>query len=169
MRKQTLLTVAVIGLLVLNFAILSMFYLNRQKQPLVPIGPIENVPPPEKIITERLKLDGAQQQAFEKLKKDHQEKIKSINEDERKLHDELFDLLKEDLPNQTKADSLISLIAENKKKAEQITFNHFADIKKLCTSGEQKELFDEFIDELGKMIGPPGGLQHRPQNPPPPR
>jgi protein CpxP len=169
MRKQTLLFTAVIGLLIINLGILSLFYFHFRKESSPFIAPVEKIPPPEKIIGERLKLDETQQKEFEKLKRDHQQKMKSVNEDERKLHDELFSLLKEVLPNQTKADSLISLIAENKKKAEQINYNHFADIKKLCTSGEQKELFDEFIDELGKMIGPPGGLQHRPQNPPPPR
>ncbi len=169
MRKQTLLTVAVIGLLVLNFVLLAMFFFHWRKQPDVPIGRLENMPPPEIIIGERLKLDEPQKQAFDKLKNDHREKMKSVNEDERKLHDELFLVLKEDLPNRAKSDSIISLIAENKKKAELITYIHFSDIKSLCTGDEQKELFNEFIDELGKMIGFPGGVQRSPRNQPLPR
>ena len=167
MKKQTILTASVIGLLVLNFVILALLYLHWLKQPVEPISRIENIPSPEKIISERLKLDEAQFQEFDKLKRDHQQKIKNVNEEERKLHDELFGLLKEDKPDKEKADSLIVFIAEYKKKAEQITYGHFADIKKLCSRDEQKELFNEFIDELGKMIGPPGGQQNPPRNQPP--
>lgn len=164
MRKQTLLTVAVIGLLILNFVILALFFFDGRKPPLPPLPHVRE-PRAEKIIEERLKLSEQQRIEFEILKKEHLEKMKDVNNEERRLHDELFGLLKGSQQERINADSLISLIAENKKTAEQITFSHFSDIKNLCSSDEQKKLYDEFIGELGKMIGPPEGREQPPLPP----
>ncbi len=123
-------------------------------------GPGDNKGP-----AERLKFDDEQKEELKKLGEEHMEKMKSIEKADHKLHDELFSLLKEDSPDKTKADSLISLIAENRKKADAEIFSHFSDIKNLCKTDEQKKLFGEFVDDIGKM--PPGPHQMQPPPPPP--
>ena len=103
----------------------------------------------------KLKFDDEQKQAMKKLGEEHREKMKTLRDDNQKLHDELFGLLKESQPDQTKADSLISLIAENRKKMDTAMFNHLTDIKNLCKTDEQRKLFGEFVDDFGKMHGTP--------------
>jgi len=103
----------------------------------------------------KLKFDDEQKAALKKLGEEHREKMKTLRDDNQKLHDELFGLLKESQPDQTKADSLISLIAENRKKMDTAMFNHLNDIKNLCKTDEQLKLFGEFVDDFGKMHGPP--------------
>jgi Spy/CpxP family protein refolding chaperone len=123
-------------------------------------GPRDGMGPAEK-----LKFDDEQKQELKKLGDEHKEKMKSLEDDNRKLHDELFAFLKETSPDRTKADSLIALIAENNKKMNEAIYSHLTDIKNLCKTDEQRKLFGEFIDDFGKMHGPP---QMQPPPPPPP-
>lgn len=134
---------------------------------LLPAQPKDDNRRDDKGPAERLKFDDEQKKELEKLKSEHMEKMKSIEEENHKLHDELFSLLKEDSPDKTKADSLIALIAENRKKADAVMFSHFSDIKNLCKTDEQKKLFNGFVDDIGKMP-PPGPPQMQPPPPPPP-
>jgi protein CpxP len=172
MKKETLLTIAVLGLLVLNIVLVIIFYTNQGRRPFMPPPPRGNEPNPDKFIINRLKFDQSQQKEFEKLKAEHQQKIMALNEESRLLHDSLFAQLKEPGQNPEKVSAIISSIGDNKEKIDRATFEHFAAIKALCKTNEQRELFNEFIGELGKMIGPPTppGMNHPPheQRPPPP-
>jgi len=132
--------------------------LFAQPRDMGPKGPMEGKRPAEK-----LKFDDEQKQELKKLGEEHKEKMKSLGEEIHKLHDELFGLLKESPVDQTKADSLISLIADNRKKMDTEVFNHLSNIKNLCKTDEQRKLFAEFVDDMGKMHGPP-----MMQPPPPP-
>jgi Spy/CpxP family protein refolding chaperone len=127
--------------------------------------PHEHGPRDGKGPAEKLKFDDEQKKELKKLGEQHKEKMKVFEEDNHKLHDELFALLKETSPDRTKADSLIALIAENSKKMNEAIFSHLTDIKNLCKTDEQRKLFGEFIDDFGKMHGPP---QMQPPPPPPP-
>ncbi len=128
------------------------------------MGPKDGMGPKNgKGLAEKLKFDDEQKEALKKLGQEHKEKMKSLGEEIKKLHDELFNLLKDSQPDQTKADSLIALIAENRKKMDTAVFNHLTDIKNLCKTDEQRKLFGEFIDDMSKMHGPPPMME-----PPPP-
>ena len=171
MKKETLLTIAVLILIVLNVALLVVFNVNQGRPPFAP--PMRNLPPdsgpgPGKVIVERLKLDESQRREFLNLKHQHQEKVQAIQEESRRLHDELFDLLKEPQMDRAREKAIIDSLGDNRKELEQSIIDHFAAIKALCKTDEQKELFNEFIGELGKMIGPPPGMNHPPQEIPPP-
>ena len=119
------------------------------------MGPKNMGPKGGKWIAEKLNFDDEQKQELKKLSQEHKEKMKSLGEEIHKLHDELFGLLKESSVDQTKADSLISLMADNRKKMDTEVFNHLSDIKNLCKTDEQRKLFAEFVDDMGKMHGPP--------------
>jgi len=173
MKKETLLTIAVLILIVLNVALLVVFNVNQGRPPFSPPLPMRNMPPdngpgPGKVIVERLKLDKSQRNEFLKLKQKHLEKVQAIQEKSRRLHDELFDLLKEPQIDTVREQSIIDSLGNNRKELERAIIDHFAAIKALCKTDEQKELFNEFIGELGKMIGPPPGMNHPPQEIPPP-
>ena len=170
MKKETLLTIAVLILIVLNVALLVVFNVNQGRPPFAPPLPMRNFPPentpgPGKVIVERLKLDESQRNEFLKLKQQHLEKVQAIQEKSRTLHDELFDLLKEPQIDTAKEQAIINSLGDNRKELEQAIFDHFAAIKSLCKTDEQKKLFNSFIGELGETIGPPPPQNHMPGPP----
>lgn len=161
MNKTTLLTVAVVGLLLLNAGLLVFMFTKRP-----PMGPPrgEGRGSAAEVIIEKLKLDDKQQLQFAELRKQHRDQMEKIQGEDRELHRTYFDLLKQDNPNHTQADSLATLIGEHNKQIQQVTFNHFEQLRKICNA-EQKQLFDATIDEIIRMMMPPPG-RPGPQGPP---
>ena len=155
MNKTTLLTVAVIGLLLLNAGMLVFMFTKK---------PHDGPPLHEQgregaagFIIEQLKLDDKQQLQFAELRKQHQQETREAQEENHRLHDEYFELLKQDNADKNKVDSLASLIGMQHKKLELAMFNHFQQVRSICHD-EQKKLFDATIDEiLHHMIAPPFG------------
>ena len=76
-----------------------------------------------------------------------------IQKGDRKLHDSFFDLLNQNDPDSAVIDSMASLIASNRKQIELLTFQHFSEIRKVCTE-EQKQKFDQIINDALRMMGP---------------
>jgi len=170
MKKETLLTIAVLILIVLNVALLVVFNVNQGRPPFAPPVPVGNLPPdsspgPGKVIVERLKLDKSQRNEFLKLKQKHQEKVQAIQEKSRTLHDDLFGLLKEPQIDTAKEQAIIDSLGNNREELERAIFDHFAAIKSLCKTDEQMKLFNSFIGELGETIGPPPPQNHTPGPP----
>lgn len=156
MNRTKLLTIAVIGLLLLNFGILGVMFFGKSSPP--PMHPPHGGPKgegPKQIIIERLHFDATQQKEYEVLVVEHRSTTDELHEASKELHDELFSLLKSDTINQRQSDILISEIANNQKTIEDLNFEHFNAIKKLC-KGEQVALFDELVDDLGRLFAPKG-------------
>ena len=136
-------------------------------------------PPPQgqvfEFLTHELKLDAAQQEAYKKLRDEHREGIRPMQDNIRKAKDSFFALLKQ--PNVP--DSLIQLYSRKAVEADQqldeFTFRHFQKLRAICNAGQQKR-FDEIIQEAlhrmapPKRPGPPGREGEGPddQRPPPP-
>lgn len=160
MNKTRLLTIAIIGLLFLNFGTLAVMLLHRPGHP-----PHEGMPPPprgegpKRIIIERLHFDEAQQKQYEALIEEHHSKTRELNQSARDLHKELFSLLGEETSDKSKADSLILQIAENQKAMDSLNFDHFQKIKNICKP-DQLDDFKELSEELAELFAPKG--------PPPP-
>jgi Spy/CpxP family protein refolding chaperone len=111
-------------------------------------------------IVEQLKLDASQQKQFEELRHRHQDITRKAHDEDRRLHDIYFSLLKTDNPDKAKVDSVSSLIEAQRSRLESATFIHFQQLRQLCRD-DQKKLFDATIDEITKRIAPkqlpPGG------------
>jgi periplasmic protein CpxP/Spy len=158
MNRTKLLTIAVIGLLLLNFGLLGMMILR--KPPGLPHGEIpHHEGGPKRIIIERLHLDAAQQSQYETLIEEHRSASGKLNEASRELHKDLYTLLAADPVDTAKADSLILQIAENQKATDKLNFAHFQDIKALCKADQLAE-FKLLTEELAGLFAPKG--------PPPP-
>lgn len=156
MNRTKLLTIAVIGLLLLNFGILGVMFFGKSSQP--PMHPPHGGPKgegPKQIIIERLHFDALQQKDYELLVVEHRKKTDELHEASKELHDELFSLLKGDTINQRESDSLVLEIANNQKAIENLNFDHFNAIKNLCKA-EQIGYFNELVDELGRLFAPKG-------------
>jgi periplasmic protein CpxP/Spy len=160
MNKLRFLTWTVILLLLLNAGTLIYLLTTRNQDQRPPHGD----PAPD-FITEQLQLDAQQQLRFAELRHQHQEIVRRIQEQDRKLHDEYFNLLKTDNPDRVKADSISLLIGKQRSSIEAATFEHFQQLRRMCND-EQKKLFDATIDEIMKRMAPKGPP---PGGPPPPR
>ncbi len=159
MNKTKLLSIAVIGLLLINLGTLGlMFFKYGPQHP--------DHPPrgegPKKIIIERLNFDAEQQKQYELIIQDHRGKMHELNKNSRELHDELYSLLTNNTIYKVKADSIILNISENQKALDNLNFDHFQKIKAICKD-KQLENFNGLVRDLTHLFAP----QHGPGNGPP--
>jgi len=153
MNKTKLLSVAVIGLLLINLATLGLMFF-KQGPPYPEHGPPGEGP--KKIIMERLNFDAAQQEKYEVIIKEHRSKMRELNKNSRELHDELYSLLTLNTNDKAKADSIIQVIADNQKALDNLNFDHFQKIKVICND-KQLENFNGLVRDLAHLFGPNGG------------
>ena len=158
MDKTKLLTIAVIGLLLLNFGILAKMMMQHPPRPEGgPNGGPHHGPGqggPKMIIIERLNFDEAQQKQYEVLIQEHRHSMDSLNDESLKMKNELYSLLKEN--NDPKlSDAIIIQIAENQKQIEMVNFDHFKKIRSICKQ-EQIPAFNNLLGELTKLFSPEG-------------
>ena len=108
---------------------------------------------PGKYIVEKLKFTDQQEAAFEKLKEAHHEAVLDLRKEGDELRKSFFNGLISDSSNSNK-DSLANKIAENQKQIELVTYDHFEEVKILCTP-EQKIIFNDIIHEVLERLGRP--------------
>lgn len=164
MEKDKFLIIAIVFLFVLNLFTLGFLLFDKKQPPptmregnerMMPPGDFPDGKPdkPDKFIIEKLKFNEEQVQKFEDLKREHRRQVEDIQFQSRKLHDEYFGLLKAEPVDSVKAGQILEQIANNQKELDKVTFTHFARIKELC-KGEQKELFNRFIEEIAGSFKP---------------
>jgi Spy/CpxP family protein refolding chaperone len=134
-------------------------------------------PPPGgqvfEFLTKELKLDEQQQEAYKKLRDEHQQARRGIQDSIRSAKDEFFALLKK--PDVS--DSVIHVYSGRAVAADQqldeFTFRHFQKLRAICNAEQQKK-FDDIIQEAlrrmapAKRRGPPPGMNDPERRPPPP-
>lgn len=156
MKKETLLTTAVVALLLLNFGTLGFLFFRRPPHP-------PGVEQPGRRIVQQLQLDAAQQQQFEKLKSAHHEQMLTADRAYRDALGQYFALLKKDTVDTARRDSLQAVLTRIQQERASVTFQHFADLKALCTP-EQRTRFDALLPDLMQVILPPR-RDNRPPSP----
>jgi Spy/CpxP family protein refolding chaperone len=161
MNRTKLLTIAVVGLLLLNLGTLTLM-MFKQTGP-HPVGSPHCGEGPKKIIIERLNFDEEQQKQYEVIIKDHQFKMKELNRKSRELHDELYSLLTAADIDKTKSDTIIQQIAKNQKELDNLNFDHFQKIKAICKS-DQLERFNGLVIDLTHLFRPKDGPKNGPPN-----
>ncbi len=101
---------------------------------------------PGRFIVEKLKFNSTQETAFDKLRTAHHDSIEILQAEGKKLRKSFFDGLISDAADTTKV-IMADKIAVNQKQIELLTYNHFVEVKKLCTP-EQKIIFNDIIHEV---------------------
>lgn len=157
MKRETLLTSAVIALLLLNFGTLGFLLLRK------PGHPPEGLRRIDRRIVETLSLNDVQKQQFDQLKKAHHEKMLRSDQDYRSALENYFNQLKNDNAAPAMLDSLQAIATGIQRERSTNTYQHFQELKALCTP-EQRKAFDSLIPELMDII-----LPHRPDGAPPGR
>ena len=148
MKKETLLTTAVIALLLLNLGTLGFLFFRPGPHP-----PGAKRPPLDRRIEKRLHLDAAQQQTFKQLKSAHQQQIQASDRAYRETMEQYFALLKNEMPDTAQQDSLLGVLSQIQGNRTTMTFQHFQDLKALCKPN-QKEEFAAMLPELMEVILP---------------
>ena len=147
MKKEKILSIAVVMLLLLNLGTLGFLYFNNGQG-------AKNRPEnykPDKLIIEGLKLNEAQVAQFEIIKKEHREQIIKAEQSEMLSKELLFDLLEQDNIDQTTTDSLIEQLSQLKKSKDKATFEHFLKLKAICNK-EQIPLYNKVIEDIAKIL-----------------
>ena len=145
MNKVKFLYIIIVLLVATNVSVLLNIYFHKPPHP-------HNENGPKKIIVEKLGFDKTQSEAYDVIIKQHQVKIKSIENKIRKNKDALFALLKED--DLSTKDSVVSNLGSLQMEIESAHYTHFEAIKKICKD-DQLERFDELTKELGSLFAPP--------------
>lgn len=158
MTKIKLLSIAVVGLLLINIGILAFLFLRKPVPP--PDRPMRGGEGPKNSIIERLHFDKEQIAQYEKLIEQHQQNIRELSGQVRKTKNQLYSTLATDAD--TNKDSLENKLGELQRQIESVHYSHFTDIKKLCKPG-QLESFNALTQDLAKFFAPGKN------SPPPPR
>lgn len=152
MERTKLLTIAVIGLLLLN--LLTIGYLVFR--PVTGPRPERNRPPgepePATIIIERLHFDAGQQQRYQQLIARHRQQTRLLGEQSAQLYRAYYGLLTEAQPDTVQTNAFSQQIARNQRAQAQLNFAHFNDIKQLCR-GSQLADFRELVGDLSRLFG----------------
>jgi len=143
---------AAIGLLLLNIAMMTFFFLVKSKH--------AHGRGLEKGAKAILQLDDTQNDAFLKLVKKHRQKMNAFNEDQKELLKPYFDSLVDSTGSQKEVLDKVEKL--ERQKIESI-YQHFQEIKSILRP-EQLSNFEEFMNHAIKRILPGSG-----KKPPPPK
>jgi periplasmic protein CpxP/Spy len=146
MNKLTFVSIAVVILLILNGALVALIFFKKTDVP-------RHVRADE-IIISRLELNGDQIERFEELKRAHRKKVMECHDSISVLKRALIGGLKTALPDTHHTYALANSIGQQQKEVELATFSHFAALRELCDD-RQKQLFDEFIQEIAQALDRP--------------
>ena len=155
---------AVILLLLCNIGLMLTIWLKPGQR-----GPGGETP--RDFVIRNLKFSDEQVQKYDALIKDHRREMNRLRHEAMEYRQALFANLKNEGRGGMNPDSLTQLIASNQKQVELVTYNHFGQVRAICTE-EQKKVFDNIIGEVTKKMNGPGHggpPPHDRQDPPPDR
>ena len=146
MSKIKLLTIAVIGLLILNFMILGFLFLHKPPHP-DKRGDDGNGP--KNIIIQKLNFDEKQISDYQKLIEQHQSKLKNLRDQVRETKQLLYQQLNTN--NIVIINELENKLGILQTEIEQTHFQHFLQLKKLCKPNQLKN-YQELTKELTQLF-----------------
>ncbi len=155
--KNKLLGGLVILLLIANITTLIFFWLGMKQ-----MHPVAAAQQPSQYLITKLALNNNQQQQYKELVKQHREQMKLIHDQLRVAKDSFFDLLAHEDTNDKNI--FADRIAALNRQLDLQTFEHFKEVRKLCTADQQQK-FDKVIKEVLRMMAGPGPQGKRPPGP----
>ncbi len=160
MSKLRLLSIAVIGLLLVNVGIVGFLILRKPPHPPEGRPPMANEGPKQFII-ERLNFNAEQVTAYEKLITAHRTSIRALEGSISVLKNNLYQTFNDG--SSTDKDAIVNRLGEIQKQIELTNYNHFAEIKKICRP-EQLVKFNKLTIELAHFFTPVKKDAHPPKD-----
>jgi periplasmic protein CpxP/Spy len=162
MSKIKLLSIAVIGLLAINIAIVGFLLLRKPPMQPQEMPQAEQKGGPKQIIINKLHFSKEQVVAYEAIIVEHREAVKGLKDSINDTKNNLYQSLKTE--TFVGKDSLIDLLSNLQKRIESVHYEHFTQIKKLCKP-EQMGDFNKLTNELAIYFT----TEKKGTPPPPPR
>lgn len=158
-NRFRILWVAIVVLVVLNIGMMAWvtFFAHRQG------------PPQRLFLEQELSFDEKQKESYRLMREAHFMKAKSIKEHIRMMKEAFFKSMADSSLTDEELKKRAFAISTEASELDVLTYKHFQQVRQMC-SPEQKEKFDEIIDEVLRSMdrqGPPSGKEH-PEGPPPP-
>jgi hypothetical protein len=139
------------GMMLLNIALLTFIWVEKP----------ERNPPP--FLEEKLKFSQNQHKQFESLKNEHRSKMEGIKTDIERLKDKLYGNFSSTDFTDEEARKLAKQIGQKKAESDFLTYQHFQEVREICTREQQQE-FDKLISDLVRsMDGPKPPRGSRPE------
>lgn len=142
MSKLTMLTWAVVGLLLINLGLVAFLVFSRPMHP-PRIG--QRGDGPKNLIIEKLGFTPPQIARYEQLIQEHQTEVRRLKDEIKETKNDFYATLAGE--DQSKKGFFISRLGTLQRQIETTHYNHFLDLKKLCTA-DQKDKFNDLTSEL---------------------
>jgi hypothetical protein len=166
-KQKRFLVYVIILLVILNISTLFMMWIGRPLHRLAnrgPISPEHEKARIEQLLQEELGFDKAQTKEYLMMRQKHYKQVTSLRIEIRELKKQMFDEVLQDNPQPMLSDSLLRLAQEKQVNLEQLTFQHFLDLKKLCKPEQQ----DKLKLLMHEVFRPKPGSRDDDMPPPPP-
>ena len=159
--KNKILVWAVIFLMIANVAVLATIWVMHNKQ-----RPQRGTP--ADYLVKELGLNDEQENKLQALAKEHHEQSEKIKQQIKAARHDLFKLLQQPDVNDSAKKIAADNVARKLEQLDLLTFDHFKQVRAICTPQQQKK-FDEIIEDVLRMIatGQPGPPQGNDRLPPP--
>lgn len=108
------------------------------------------------LLAEDLNFSPEQVKQLKELREAHFKKAKVLEQTMQETRRALHQLIKDPDVTQETIDSMATAIGNAHRDMEMLVFQHFMDIKGICTEAQQKQ-FDETLDKILRQMGPPQG------------
>jgi periplasmic protein CpxP/Spy len=145
MSKIKLLSIAVIGLIIINITFVCFFLLRKPSMPTFGMQQPERKEGPKEIIIDKLHFSTKQAMDYDAIIKEHRASIKQLKDTVSDTKNKLYQSLKTE--TFIVKDSLINILGILQKRIETVHYNHFVQIKKLCNPA-QLAYFNNLTNEL---------------------
>ena len=155
---------AIAILVALNILTLTIIWIQAERKPAPPVRETGNGQTGSvELLQREIGLSADQTKAFQAMRRDYQERTKSINDELDAAKLRLADLVFESNPEKRQVDSMSSKIGELQSKIEDLRFDHFRQLAQICTQ-EQKEKLHPILREVFGKKSPNENPAVRPEN-----
>jgi hypothetical protein len=151
-KQNKILTVTIIILVILNLATLSLLWLGKPKHDIIrgPENRGNEKVRIQEMLNKELGFSDEQVQRFIALREEHKEKTTKLSNDLMGVKKEMFEQAMYG-DNVVLSDSLLNLSLKIQGQLEKVTFQHFLQLKQICTPKQRENLFKL----MHRLLGPP--------------
>jgi hypothetical protein len=152
--KNQFLVWAIVCLLILNLATLTIFWLGRART-----HPPSHPARASDFIIKELALNEEQKKSYLDLVSEHRRLAGGHRKNIKDAKNRFFDLLKNHSAGDSLKQAALKEISTHTEQLDLVTFDHFQKVRALCTPAQQKK-FDTIIQEVLNMMAvprPPAG------------
>lgn len=111
-------------------------------------------------MVEELNFNQEQQDAYNKMRREHFDKMKSYSKRIGELKEEIYSNNGENEISEVFLDSVIDLIAIEEKNKDLEMYKHFRDVREICNN-EQKTKLSKIINDAIKRHGKRGKSKNK--------